>query len=93
MADVQIVWDLENDPDGNYWHIIVEGHGVTQDEVEEVLRNPRNPADVSRTTGRFMTFGPTSTGQYIVVAWDLVSDDPKIIYPVTAYPVPEPRGN
>ena len=37
MGDIQIIWDLEDDPDGNYWHIVVEGHGVTQDEVEEVL--------------------------------------------------------
>ena len=29
MDDVQFVWDMEDDPDGNYRHI-VEGHDVTQ---------------------------------------------------------------
>ena len=34
MAQVDFIWDLENDPDGNYWHICALGHGVTRDEVE-----------------------------------------------------------
>ena len=29
---IQFVWDLEDDPEGNYWHIVVEGHGVTREE-------------------------------------------------------------
>ena len=37
MGRVGFIWDLEDDPEGNYWHICVEGHGVTREEVEEVL--------------------------------------------------------
>src|SRR5262249_49440769 len=37
MGRVDFIWDLEDDPEGNYWHICVEGHGVTREEVEEVL--------------------------------------------------------
>jgi hypothetical protein len=37
MGRVAFIWDLEDDPEGNYWHICVEGHGVTREEVEEVL--------------------------------------------------------
>jgi hypothetical protein len=91
MAFATIIWDLEDDEDGNYWHIVVEGHGVSVDEVEEVLLDNRNQQDViSRTSGNPITFGWTSAGQYIAVVWELVSDDPKAIYPLTAYPVPPP---
>ena len=39
MLDIVIIWDDQDDPDGNYWHICVEGHGLTTEEVEEVLRD------------------------------------------------------
>jgi hypothetical protein len=29
LRDLVIVWDDEDDRDGNYWHICVEGHGLT----------------------------------------------------------------
>lgn len=54
MTFVTIVWDLEDDPDGNVQHIAQ--HGVSREEVEELL-----------------------------------NDDPRMIYPVTAYDAPEPR--
>jgi hypothetical protein len=76
---MQIIWDLEDDPDGNYWHIVVEGHGVTQEEVDEVLLNRDNTDEMSRTSGNLMTFGWTSAGQYIVVVWELACDDPEAI--------------
>lgn len=37
MTRAEFNWDLEDDPEGNYWHICVEGHGVTREEVEEVV--------------------------------------------------------
>ena len=46
-----IIWDLEDDPDGNYVHIITEGHGVTVEEVEEVLRDGRNETVPSHYSG------------------------------------------
>jgi hypothetical protein len=81
-----IIWDHEDDPDGNYRHI-VDGHDVTVDEVEQVLRNPRNPTTVSRSSGCPITFGKTRTGKTIAVVWELVDENPRIIYPITAYPV------
>ncbi len=92
MGEVQVIWDLEDDPDGNYWHIAVEGHGITREEVEEVLLNPDNPVVESRSSGRPMTIGWTSTGLHIAVDWEEVMDDPRIVYPVTAYPVPPAGG-
>lgn len=29
MGRMAFIWDLEDDPEGNYWHICVEGHGVS----------------------------------------------------------------
>jgi hypothetical protein len=92
VSDVQIIWDLPDDPDGNYVHI-VEGHDVTAEEVDEVLRDPDSIDAVSRSSGREAVFGWTSTGKYIFVAHELVLDDPRTIYPVTAYPVPPPGGD
>ena len=37
-----VIWDLEDDPDGNYIHI-VEEHGITQEEVWDVVSDPDNP--------------------------------------------------
>jgi uncharacterized DUF497 family protein len=82
---------LEDDPDGNYWHIVVEGHGVSREEVEEVLLDPANPVVESRTSGRPITFGWTSSGQHIAVVWEEALDDPLTAYPVTAYPTPPGR--
>ena len=60
MADVSVLWDLEDDPDGNVQHIAE--NDLTVEEVEDVLLNPDNEAQVSRSTGRPITFGWTSTG-------------------------------
>ncbi len=89
MADFAIVWDDEDDPDGNTQHIA--RHGLSPEEVEQVLRNPRNRTTVSQSSDRPMTFGWTKMGKSIAVSWDLVQRDPRTVYPVTAYPVPPPR--
>jgi hypothetical protein len=90
VTDATIVWDLDDEPDGNVQHIAE--HGVTVDEVEEVLRNSRSRVGRSRRSGRPQTFGWTSTGKYITVIWEEVSDDPRMIYAITAYEVPPPQG-
>lgn len=89
MALIDIIWDLDDDPDGNVQHIAE--HGVTKDEVDEVLSNKRNPTVESRSSGNPTTFGYTSSGRYLAVIWLRVSDDPLIAYPLTAYDAPEPR--
>jgi hypothetical protein len=92
MSDAIIVWDLPDDPDGNYHHIVTEGHGVTLEEVEEVLQSPDSDVDISRESGNPIAFGWTSTGKYIAIPFEHVCDDPLMVYPITAYPVPPPRG-
>lgn len=91
MNDLVIIWDDEDDPDGNFWHICVDGHGLTRDEIEEVLRTDESEIEVSRTSGRPTAFGWTSAGERIAVVFEEVSDDPRMMYPITAYIVPPKR--
>ena len=91
MDDIQIIWDLEDEPDGNYQHI-TQGHDVTADEVDEVLRSYHSLSTTSRTSGNPITFGWTSTGKYIAVVYEHILDDPLTVYPLTAYPTNPPAG-
>jgi uncharacterized DUF497 family protein len=62
----------------------IEEHGITKDEVVEVLRNPVSES-ANRSSGRPIVFGLTSTGKTIAVVYEQVDDD--TVYPVTAYEV------
>lgn len=84
-----IIWDLDDDADGNVAHILE--HGITRTEVEEVLRNADNETDASASSGRPITFGLTSTGKHLAVVWDEAGDNPRMVYPITAYETP-PRA-
>jgi len=79
----QIIWSDE--PGGNIEH--VEEHGFTVADVEHVLANPSGHG-TSRSSGLPCVFGHTPDGTYIIVVYEASADD--IIYPVTAYEVPEP---
>jgi hypothetical protein len=70
---------------------VVEGHGVTREEVDEIWRDPDNSTVISRTSGELITFGWTRTGKYLAVAWESVWDDPRMVYPLTAFPAEPPR--
>jgi hypothetical protein len=48
-----IIWDLDDDPDGNVQHC--GEHGVTTEEVEEVFQNATD-GDISRSCGRPVVF-------------------------------------
>jgi hypothetical protein len=87
MNDVQIIWDLPDDPNGNYRHIL-DGHDVTIEEVEEVLLGPHGDRTFSRSSGYPIVFGWTTTGKYIAVVYEEVLDDPLIVRPITAFPAP-----
>lgn len=89
MNDAQIIWDLPDEPDGNYRHIL-DGHDVTIEEVEEVLLDNSNEKTFSRSSGFPIVFGWTSTGQYIAVVYEEVMRDPLILRPITAFIAPPP---
>jgi hypothetical protein len=89
MHDAHVVWDLPDDPEGNTQHIAE--HGFTQDDVEDVLFGAGSETTSSRSTGEWITFGYTSSGQYIAVVWEHIDEDPLTVYPITAYEAPERR--
>ena len=78
-----IIWDLDDDPDGNVQHCAE--HGVTKEEVEEVLLNATD-TDISQSSRRPVVFGDASTGRHLMVVYDEIDED--TIYPVAAYEVP-----
>jgi uncharacterized DUF497 family protein len=78
-----IIWDLDDDPDGNVQHCAE--HGVTKEEVEAVFLNATD-ADISRSSGRPVVFGDISTGRHLMVVYEEIGTD--TVYPVTAYDVP-----
>lgn len=88
-----IIWDDEDDPAGNYQHVVGTGE-VTAEEVEGVFREHQGgPDDYSESSELPMIFGTTPNGKRIVVIYmDQSDDDLVIVYPVTAYPVPEYGG-
>jgi len=90
MCLIHVVWDLPNDPDGNVQHIAE--HGITVDEVEDVLFDPFSQTATSRSTGNPITFGYTSGERYLGVVWEHVMDDPLTMRPVTAFDAPEPTS-
>jgi hypothetical protein len=89
MFDVQVAWDADDDPDGNVQHIAE--NDLTTDEVEDVLFNPDSETEISRTSGRPITFGWTLSDRHIAVIWETVCDDPRMIKVRTAYEVPPKR--
>jgi uncharacterized DUF497 family protein len=90
LVNVLVTWD-QDDPEGNLAH--VGRHGITPEEVEDVLSEPENDTVLSRSTGRLITFGWTRSGRHVAVVWEEVCDDPRTVYPVTAYETGHPdRG-
>lgn len=83
MRFAAILWDMDDDPDGNVQHCA--DHGVTREEVEEVLENAMD-FDISRSSGRPVVFGNTSTGRHLMVVYESV--DANTVYPITAYEAP-----
>jgi uncharacterized DUF497 family protein len=81
----QIIWDDDDQPDGNVKHIAE--HGLTIGDVEYVLEHPTEEG-TSKSTGRPCCFGYTSGGIFMIVVYEQV--DAETIYPITAYEVPEP---
>lgn len=81
-----ILWDLDDDPDGNVQHCAE--HGVTKEEIERAIENCIDE-DVSRSSGRPVLFGETNSGRHLMIVYEEIDED--TIYPVTAYDVPRKR--
>jgi len=71
------IWDDENEA-----HL--DEHGVSPEEFAEVVSNPQR-LEASRSSGRQIAFGRTSTGKYLACVYEQF--DEIQVYPVTAYEV------
>jgi uncharacterized DUF497 family protein len=86
MNIFRIIWDDPDDPNGNVQHIAE--HGLSIEDVEEVLSNPTSDGS-SASSGLPCVWGYTIEGIYIIFVYEEV--DPDTIRIVTAYEVREPR--
>ena len=77
MARYDFIWTRHNERK-------VAEHGVTPEEAEEVVENPHR-STTSRSSGRPIAFGFTSTGKYIAVVYERI--DPATVYVITGYEV------
>jgi hypothetical protein len=69
-----------HDPDTGQPHIY--GHGVTEQEVEEVLRGPGE--DLPAAKGARMKLGQTAVGRYLQVIY-VPDEDPESVFVITTY--------
>jgi hypothetical protein len=69
-----------HDPDTGQPHIC--GHGVTEAEVEEVLRGSGEDLPAARNSR--MKLGQTAAGRYLQVIY-VPDDDPRSVFVITAY--------
>jgi len=84
MCFTSILWDLEDDPDGNVQHIAE--HGLEIEDVEWVLGTPESEGR-SNSSDLPAVWGHTPAGVYIIVVYQEIDKD--TIRVVTAYEVPE----
>lgn len=84
--NVTILWDLDEDEEGNVRHIAE--HGLEKNDVASVFDDPVG-FDTSDSSGRPMVFGYTVDNRYIAVIYEQIDED--TVYPVTAFEVPEAR--
>jgi uncharacterized DUF497 family protein len=85
MSFLRILWDSEDDPEGNVAHIAE--HGLSVEDVEAVLDQPGSEGR-SRSSGARVVWGFTPDDKYIIVVYEEIDED--TIRVTTAYEVPEP---
>ena len=72
------------DPDTGQPHIY--GHGVSEEEVREVLRGPGEDLPAARDSR--MKLGQTAAGRYLQVIY-VPDEDPNRVFVITAYELRE----
>jgi uncharacterized DUF497 family protein len=90
VTNVECLWDLPDDPEGNVHHI--DEHGITVEEAEGVVRSGYDAAVASASSGRPTVFGYTTTGKYVAVVFEVIDKGVPQVYEVTAFEAPPPAG-
>ncbi len=86
MEYLSILWDDEDDLDGNLEHLAE--HGLTVEDVEHILSEPLCEGR-SRSSSLPAAWGYTPDGRYIIVVYEQIDED--MVRVITAYEVSEPR--
>ena len=86
MRYSSVIWDEDDDPDGNVQH--VAEHDLTVKDVDEVLAAPVSEGH-SNSSGFPAVWGYVPDGRFIIVVFEELDDD--TIRVITAYEVPESR--
>ena len=84
-----VIWDEDDDPEGNVQHIAE--HDIMPDEVEDVLYDPTCRTTPSSHAGRLLTCGWTRTDRFLCVSRERALDDPLTARPVAAFLSNPPR--
>ncbi len=83
-----VEWDSDSEPRGNTQHIA--DHGLSVDEVEDVLYDPTSRLVQSRSSKRPALIGRTSTGRMIIVIYERHEEQGIVVVrPVSAYEIEE----
>ena len=85
MLDAMVIWDEYDEIPCNESHIAE--HGLTREEVESVLVNDDAESRTSNSSDRPCMFGWTNTGKFVIVVFEVVCEDPQMLYPITAYEI------
>ncbi len=83
---IQVIWDLDDDPNGNVQHIPINEY-LTKDDVQHAVDNATWYGN-SRTSERQRLIGPAENGLPLVLIYEQVDED--TMYPVTAYYIENP---
>lgn len=62
----------------------IADYGITKPEFEEVVMSP-DEIRISRSSGRPIAFGPTTTDKYLACIYEWFDD--MTVYPITAYEI------
>jgi hypothetical protein len=76
-----VLWDLDDDPQGNVRHIPIDEH-LTKEDVEQAIMYAAWIGN-SRASGLPILMGPSMDGRTLVVVFEEVDED--VIRPITAW--------
>ena len=87
MIDVQVAWDDEENDDPSRFNNVrhIAEHGVSQDDVEDVIYDPASVVERGSRPDRFEIVGRTRDGRLLRIPFVFRNRDPDVIYPITTF--------
>jgi uncharacterized DUF497 family protein len=87
MIDIQVAWDDENEHDPSQFNNVRHSaeHGVSQDDVEDVIYDLESIVERGSKPDRFEIVERSRDGRLLGIPFVFRNRDPDIIYPITAF--------